>query len=605
MIKNESFKKNLIQINDDKYCSNKKYKLINQNIKKNIIQLPIDYNKSNIFSHNKNNNSFISRNILNISSKKIIQKNASIDYNNQFSSLEKINISKYLNKSIKIKKKLINQSSYNSRNSTLRTTKKSFERIPKIKNDANTYAKSINDKQLSMESIKNDKTLLNKTLKNFIMDKDYKNKDNKTIKIFQYRKKIKGINSSFSQDSIYNFDKKLYNDFASKNFLYNDSMFKVPKEMNSSKLERVKKNNKDSIKKCIRLKEMKNCKKILKYKYIINPNFSNERINIKEFSKKIEKIGEKTDKDIDKIVNSKTINFFSILERSKFNNNNHNFNFEVKISNMKETSEKDYKNVINEKIFNNIIQLLDIVREEADKIKEDKIIQKLKEKQENQLNTKKPLLERFKNIIIKISSFLKTRNISESELRNYKLIDQSFSYPETSELINAIKIKNLDLCYHIIDNHKYIVLDFDYFYLTPLHWAVKYNFYKFLPTLLDYGSPLDTCCFSGETPLHISIKNNYYDCVCILLYYLASPFIKDKNGKKPIDLTNDYDMKYLLKKIMELHYSSYFQKTSTQYLYIQSGLWAFIKEKFSHKLQKEVMDYFNIKRITDIFTLRY
>ena len=341
------------------------------------------------------------------------------------------------------------------------------------------------------------------------MDKDYKNKDNKTIKIFQYRKKIKGINSSFSQDSIYNFDKKLYNDFASKNFLYNDSMFKVPKEMNSSKLERVKKNNKDSIKKCIRLKEMKNCKKILKYKYIINPNFSNERINIKEFSKKIEKIGEKTDKDIDKIVNSKTINFFSILERSKFNNNNHNFNFEVKISNMKETSEKDYKNVINEKIFNNIIQLLDIVREEADKIKEDKIIQKLKEKQENQLNTKKPLLERFKNIIIKISSFLKTRNISESELRNYKLIDQSFSYPETSELINAIKIKNLDLCYHIIDNHKYIVLDFDYFYLTPLHWAVKYNFYKFLPTLLDYGSPLDTCCFSGETPLHISIKNNY------------------------------------------------------------------------------------------------
>ena len=289
-----------------------------------------------------------------------------------------------------------------------------------------------------MESIKNDKTLLNKTLKNFIMDKDYKNKDNKTIKIFQYRKKIKGINSSFSQDSIYNFDKKLYNNFASKNFLYNDSMFKDPKEMNSSKLERVKK-------KCIRLKEMKNCKKILKYKYIINPNFSNERINIKEFSKKIEKIGEKTDKDIDKIVYSKTINFFSILERSKFNNNNHNFNFEVKISNMKETSEKDYKNVINEKIFNNIIQLLETVREEADKKKEDKIIQKLKEKQENKLNTKKPLLERFKNIIMKISSFLKTRNISESELRNYKLIDQSFSYPETSELINAIKIKNLDL----------------------------------------------------------------------------------------------------------------------------------------------------------------
>ncbi len=138
-----------------------------------------------------------------------------------------------------------------------------------------------------------------------------------------------------------------------------------------------------------------------------------------------------------------------------------------------------------------------------------------------------------------------------------------------------------------------------------MHWAVKYNFYRILPTLLDYGSILDSCGFVGETPLHISVKNNYYDCTCILLFYLASPFVKDKYGKRPIDLTSDFDMKNLLEKIMKLHYSSYFQKTCIQYLYIQSGLLTFIKEELNFKLQKEVLDYFNEKEIKDIFNLRY
>ena len=138
-----------------------------------------------------------------------------------------------------------------------------------------------------------------------------------------------------------------------------------------------------------------------------------------------------------------------------------------------------------------------------------------------------------------------------------------------------------------------------------MHWAVKRNFYQILPPLLDYGSMVDANCLLGETPLHIAVKNKFYDCACILLIYLASPFIKDKNGQKPIDLTNDFDMKSLLTKATKLHYNSYFHKTLKQTVFIQTGLWTFIKEEFEHKLKDEVFEYIKVKVSKDFFTFRY
>ena len=200
---------------------------------------------------------------------------------------------------------------------------------------------------------------------------------------------------------------------------------------------------------------------------------------------------------------------------------------------------------------------------------------------------------------------MKQKDISENYLTNYKSIEQSFTYSETEDLINAIKNKNLNLCYKIVKSKKYILLDFDFFYLTPLHWAVKKNFYQILPLLINNGSILDIGSISGETPLHIAVKNNYYDCACILLYYLASPFVKDKRGRKPIDLAKDIGMKNLFEKVAKLYYTSYFQKSFKQSGYIQSGLWTFIKEELKDKLKEEVFEYFMRKNIKDIFTLNY
>ena len=49
----------------------------------------------------------------------------------------------------------------------------------------------------------------------------------------------------------------------------------------------------------------------------------------------------------------------------------------------------------------------------------------------------------------------------------------------------------------------------------------------------------------------------------------------------------------------------FFHKTFNQDLFIQCGLWAFIKEEFRHKINDEVFNYFNNKKIKDIFILEY
>ena len=603
MIINESFRKKTY-IKKKNYNSNKKLKLTQSNLKKKKTPASIILKKSE-FSYFNNNpkNPPVSLSLL---FKTRIKKNSDLEpsKNNQShnTSNHKISISKYLNESIPNENNISNQTLFNIKDNTYRSTMKNYNYSRNFSKINNTNRKNENYKQLPTLRLYNKNSLLKKIKKTFLTNKDFKNNNTNLLRSIQYKRGLKKVNSSFSQDSIYNLDKKINKDFSSKNFLYNNSMFNDSKELNFSNITKKEIHQSHQNINNYYQKEYKN---IQKYKFIINPIFSMKRMNMKKFYKNMDKIGKNADNIIDDTVKVKTPNIYSLIDKSKFDDKYKNINIYEQQTNINKILINDkYKNILDENIYKNNLQFLKMVTEEVDKSKEQNI-KKFKGNPRTYSNNKHSIIERFKRTVIKLSNFIKQRKIPEKEFRNYKLIEHSFTYPETEDLINAIKIKNLDLCYKILDSHKYIVLDFDYFYLTPLHWAVKYNFYRILPTLLDYGSILDSCGFVGETPLHISVKNNYYDCTCILLFYLASPFVKDKYGKRPIDLTSDFDMKNLLEKIMKLHYSSYFQKTCIQYLYIQSGLLTFIKEELNFKLQKEVLDYFNEKEIKDIFNLRY
>ena len=608
MIKNESLDELLLHT-DDYYKQKNKLKLSKTYLRNNKLPVSIIARKSKFISLIKNNNSQILNNTLNTSKIRQNQKDSDIEINienkNHESFNEKLIIQK-INDSIPYKNKYINQTTINSKNTTYRVVKKFSQNFSNIKKVSPiTFRKIENSKNMSSINLKKNKSLLNKIRKSFLENKEYEDKYNNLMKTIEYRKKLKSVNSSFSEESIYNLEKKLIKDFSSKNILYNNSTFIDSKELPSSnnQFKKIQKNKRINHS-CP--KENKKFKKLSKYKFIINPLFSTKGVNMKDFKNNLETIGKAAEEIIDKSVNSKVVNHFSLVEKNKFSINYRSFDLNEKQKNLSKIYiQNKYKNLIDKNVYKKYLNLLEIVTEELDKTNEDKILQKIKEKNKNNKNkgNKKNVLERLKKTIISISTFLKQRDISDGDLRNLKLIAQSYTYPETKLLIDAIKIKNLGLCFDILDNHKYIVLDYDYFYLTPLHWAVKNNFYRILPYLLDYGSIIDAGNFVGDTPLHIAVRNNYYDSTCILLYYLASPFSKNKNGKSPMDLTNDYDMKSLLNKIMKLHYSSYFRKNSIQSLYIQSGLWVYIREEFRDKLQKEVFDYFNHKGIKDFFTL--
>ena len=81
---------------------------------------------------------------------------------------------------------------------------------------------------------------------------------------------------------------------------------------------------------------------------------------------------------------------------------------------------------------------------------------------------------------------------------------------------------------------------------------------------------------------------------------MASPFIKNREGKKLIEATNNSDMKSLLKRAEKIHYLSYFQKTKNKKDFIQNNLWTFIKEEFKDRLNFYVFSFIKEREIFKI-----
>ena len=146
----------------------------------------------------------------------------------------------------------------------------------------------------------------------------------------------------------------------------------------------------------------------------------------------------------------------------------------------------------------------------------------------------------------------------------------------------AIRNKDFDECCNILDRFKHIVLDHDYFFSTPLHWAAKSNFFEIIPKLIAYGASVNEKNLLGNTPLHLSASQNYFETSIFLLLYLASPFIKNKENKKPFDLANDVQINIISKKIKELHLKNCFGRQKYFYENIQKDFSNFIIFEFSN-----------------------
>ncbi len=88
---------------------------------------------------------------------------------------------------------------------------------------------------------------------------------------------------------------------------------------------------------------------------------------------------------------------------------------------------------------------------------------------------------------------------------------------------------------------------------TPLHWAAEESHIAFfeggsIKTLLDAGADINAVDTLGNTPLHRAVGSRSKEAVRFLISRGADASIANKEGKLPKDLTDDREMKELLRR---------------------------------------------------------
>ena len=366
---------------------------------------------------------------------------------------------------------------------------------------------------------------------------------------------------------------------------------KLNKTAYKTKLQ-ISQNNSD-IKFEDKLKDAKSYNEIMKvrmkYPFILkqNPLLPKKFIDLPKNIKRTNKIYF----DIVKNENDKLFSqYFSIVSKEKFSKKfqnignpldfekiyeQNNINDENTIFKEKNDNEVIYNSLINEKIVSGYRLLKEI------KIKKNDIL-KIKAKL-----TKKNLFRKFKKVLIFLSSKLSNISIFLNEIiENYRKPKHSYYFPNSHDLFFAIKSKDIKLTEKILDSKKYLVLDFDYFKMTALHFAAKYDFYQIIPKLFEYGSHMNDKNYIGDTALLISVKHKYMMSTIFLLLYMASPFVKDKDGLSALYYSKfDFKLNTILKKIISLHYISILGKTKNKIEYIQKEFLNYIINEYKNDLE--------------------
>lgn len=70
---------------------------------------------------------------------------------------------------------------------------------------------------------------------------------------------------------------------------------------------------------------------------------------------------------------------------------------------------------------------------------------------------------------------------------SFKPFQKPFSY----DFIRAVKIGDYASMITLLASNKYLVYDYDYVYMTALHWAAKRNEYEIAEKLITYGADVN------------------------------------------------------------------------------------------------------------------
>ena len=188
---------------------------------------------------------------------------------------------------------------------------------------------------------------------------------------------------------------------------------------------------------------------------------------------------------------------------------------------------------------------------------------KLKELKENKEKQKQDSIKtRRKNILMKHIKYLSSNGISIRDYLDKKPFPQKpFEIRGSEEFFDYVKFNNYEMVSQALDKNPRYLFQYDYFKQTPFHWAAKLGYEKMLEMFLRYTRRCNIYDKNLRTPIYIAALNNQKRCVELLLDKGGNPFLADKDGKKPEDVTTNTDIKILLQTTAEKPFNALNRET--------------------------------------------
>ena len=126
-----------------------------------------------------------------------------------------------------------------------------------------------------------------------------------------------------------------------------------------------------------------------------------------------------------------------------------------------------------------------------------------------------------------------------------------FELKGSEEFMDYVKFNNFEMVNQALDKSIKYLYQYDYFQQTAFHWAAKLGYERMLEMFLTFSKRCNIYDKKMRTPLYLAAMNNQKRCVELLLNRGGDPFLCDKDGKKPEDVTTNTDIKILLQTTSE------------------------------------------------------
>ena len=139
-----------------------------------------------------------------------------------------------------------------------------------------------------------------------------------------------------------------------------------------------------------------------------------------------------------------------------------------------------------------------------------------------------------------------------------------FELKGSEEFMDYVKFNNFEMVSQALDKSIKYLYQYDYFQQTAFHWAAKLGYERMLEMFLTFSKRCNIYDKKMRTPLYLAAMNNQKRCVELLINKGGNPFLCDKNGRKPEDVTTNTDIRILLQTTSEKPFNEIYKEDNKE-----------------------------------------